>query len=102
MAESSKRRRHLVTAVIAGLVASVATPGAARAVPPGNDSFATPRDLAGEFGLVRASTVDASKEAGEPDHAGVLGNKSVWFKWTAPNARRVMFRTGVPEGVAFD
>jgi hypothetical protein len=102
MAESSKRRRHLVTAVIAGLVASVATAGVAHAVPPGNDSFAMPKDLAGEFGLVRASTVDASKEAGEPDHAGVLGNKSVWFKWTAPNARRVMFRTGVPEGVAFD
>jgi hypothetical protein len=100
MAESSKSRRHV--AVLVGLVASIAAPGAAHAVPPDNDSFATPRDLAGEFGLVRASTVDATKEAGEPDHAGVLGNKSVWFRWTAPNARRVMFRTGVPEGVAFD
>jgi len=31
-------------------------------------------------------TWNATKEPGEPDHAGDLGGASVWFRWTAPRS----------------
>lgn len=89
-------------ALVAGLAATLTTIGAAHAVAPSNDSFATPRQLASSLGLVRGSNLDASKEAGEPDHAGVLGNKSVWYRWTAPRAGRVVFRMDLTEEPTFD
>lgn len=51
------------------------------------DNFATPYILPGEDGTMYTTTnVGASKEAGEPNHAGNNGGKSVWYKWTAPAA----------------
>lgn len=50
---------------------------------PSNDSFARPQDLGpGSSLLSGGSTRFASKEAGEPDHAGNPGGHSVWFSWT--------------------
>jgi hypothetical protein len=49
--------------------------------------------LNAEFGAVTGTTAEATKETGEPEHAGVLGNKSVWFAWTAPHSGRVVFDT---------
>ena len=34
----------------------------------------------------------ATKQAGEPDHAGAPGGQSVWFSWTPPQ-RRVLLST---------
>jgi len=96
------RRHTRRTVLAAGLVTVVATPAAAWAAAPGNDAFANPSSLSGRFGVVSGSTTDASKEPGEPDHAGVLGNKSVWYRWTAPAAGRVVFQTAVGEGPLFD
>ena len=49
---------------------------------PANDSFADPREVAvGQF--TGGSTTLASKQLGEPDHAGDPGGASVWFSWTA-------------------
>ena len=97
MTNSSRNRGNIAVkasvTLIVGLVASAATTGMAQAAPPGNDSFATPTDLTGALGVLRGTTVEASKEVGEPDHAGVLGNKSVWYRWTAPSTGRVAFRT---------
>jgi hypothetical protein len=90
------------TAVATGLVTVFAAPAAAWAAVPGNDAFATPSPLTGQFGVVNGSNTDASKEPGEPDHAGILGNKSVWYRWTAPTTGRVVFQTAVAEGPAFD
>jgi hypothetical protein len=53
---------------------------------PANDGFATPVVL-GELGdRVYADTRSATKEPGEPEHAGEAGGHSVWFRWTAPLA----------------
>jgi len=52
---------------------------------PANDAFAAAKAVPG--GLPRSlstSNEDASREAGEPQHAGNPGGASVWFSWTAP------------------
>lgn len=70
--------------------------------PPPNDSFATPIRLGGQFHEIHQSPFEepseeeffieqtpgynwgATKEAGEPDHAGDPGGASVWYAWTPP------------------
>jgi Right handed beta helix region/PASTA domain len=60
---------------------------------PPNDDFADAQDLTGRVGIVDGATVDATKEAGEPDHAGDPGGSSIWYRWTAPAGGRVTFST---------
>ena len=54
--------------------------------PPGppNDAFANRIVITGTSDTVTGSNVWATKEPGEPDHAGDAGGKSVWWRWTAP------------------
>lgn len=66
--------------------------------PLGNDDFANARELAG-FGSLTDSNFLASKEAGEPDHAGDVGGHSLWYTWTAPTNDLVTFDT---DGSGFD
>src|SRR5262249_22109030 len=40
-----------------------------------------------------ASNAAATKESGEPNHAGSAGGKSVWWTWTAPNTGAVTVDT---------
>lgn len=47
---------------------------------PANDDFA---DAATFNGYSYASNVGATREAGEPLHAGVSGERSIWYTWTA-------------------
>lgn len=49
-----------------------------------NDNFAAGQVISGNTGSVNGSTVAATKEAGEPDHADNTGGKSIWYSWTAP------------------
>jgi hypothetical protein len=82
--------------VIALLTASAlvgAFAGAAPAAAPSNDAFASAQPLAGAQGSVAGSTVDATRETGEPWHAGGNGSRSVWFRWTAPASGQVAFDT---------
>ncbi|MFA7172631.1 MAG: InlB B-repeat-containing protein, partial [Kiritimatiellia bacterium] len=59
-----------------------------------SDLFSKAIMLSGLRGQVSgASNVDATKEAGEPDHAGMLGGASVWWKWTAPANADVVIST---------
>jgi hypothetical protein len=55
--------------------------------PPANDNFANSQLISGNTGSVTGTNAFASKEVGEPIHSadGVLSNKSVWYRWTAPN-----------------
>lgn len=46
-----------------------------------------------------ANNVDATKEAGEPNHAGNAGGKSVWWNWQAPSTASATFAT---KGSGFD
>jgi hypothetical protein len=51
---------------------------------PANDPFAGAWTLTGLSVTTNGSNVGASKETGEPNHAGNAGGRSVWFNWTAP------------------
>ncbi|WP_375477358.1 beta strand repeat-containing protein [uncultured Jatrophihabitans sp.] len=65
--------------------------------PPANDAFATPIQLSGVSGSISGSNTGATKEASEPDHAGVAGGSSLWYRWIAPNSGTVSFDT-LPSG----
>jgi hypothetical protein len=42
---------------------------------------------------VTGTNVRATKESGEPNHAGNIGGASVWYQWTAPASGSVTFDT---------
>jgi hypothetical protein len=50
-------------------------------------------------GVGSASNTNATHEAGEPDHAGKPGTRSLWLQWTAPASGVVTFNT---RGSSFD
>lgn len=61
---------------------------------PANDDFADAAVLIedeSESAYVSGTTVGAGKEAGEPNHAGEAGGRSVWWSWTAPRSGAVYF-----------
>ena len=74
-----------------GLIRVVSPGGTATSVepfvvvqPPPNDSFADALVIAGSAGTVSGNNLGATKETGEPDHAGSAGGRSIWYRWTAP------------------
>lgn len=89
--------------------------------PPPNDSFATPIRLGEHFLEMPQSPFEepsedrnyweqthgynwgATKESGEPDHAGDPGGASVWYAWTPPvsGEARVSLEFGGPGLIAF-
>jgi uncharacterized repeat protein (TIGR01451 family) len=66
---------------------------------PGNDSFATRFSLSGSSGTATGVSLLATKESGEPNHAGNSGGQSVWWKWTASATGQVSLDT---HGSGFD
>lgn len=48
---------------------------------PGNDNLANAIPLAALGGRILGDNRGASKEPGEPDHAGDTGGSSVWYQW---------------------
>ena len=70
--------------------------------PPGNDAFAARVTLATDVtgrGSATGDSAAATKESGEPAHAGLPGGRSVWWTWTAPADGDVIIDT---LGSAFD
>jgi hypothetical protein len=53
-------------------------------LPPG-DLFAYRIPVSGADLALRANNVDATSEPGEPRHAGVTANRSLWWEWTPPS-----------------
>ena len=49
---------------------------------PANDDFANAQGLTGASATATGSNVGATKQSGEPNHAGNAGGKSVWYRWT--------------------
>lgn len=49
---------------------------------PANDNFANAQELTGANATANGTNNGATKENGEPNHAGNVGGKSVWYKWT--------------------
>ena len=68
-------------------------------LPPPNDNFADRILLSGDLVSITSSNSFATKEPGEPDHAGVTGGASVWWSWTAPATGKVTMTTA---GSSFD
>lgn len=71
----------LITAVffLGGAIAAAAQPA--------NDNFANAEVITGLQFHAQRTNMNATKESGEPNHAGNIGGKSIWFKWTAPMSR---------------
>jgi hypothetical protein len=64
--------------------------------PPLNDAFANADVVWGQYGKANGSNINATREAGEPAHAGRAGGHSVWFRWTAVRSGPAMFHVGGP------
>lgn len=58
-----------------------------------NDDFGACVTLVGSYGSRAAHNFDATKQPGEPNHAGDPGGHSLWFCWTAPTNTPVTFDT---------
>jgi thiol-disulfide isomerase/thioredoxin len=61
--------------------------------PPPNDNFLNARPIDPSNTTVVGSNDYATKEAGEPNHAGNTGGKSVWWTWQAPTTGYVTVST---------
>lgn len=55
---------------------------------PANDNFANAiaLTLSNNSATATGYNTNATKQSGEPNHAGTTGGHSVWWKWTAPTA----------------
>ena len=71
----------------------------ARAAAPANDRFSSRIAITSTNITVLGSNVGATKESGEPNHAGNVGGSSVWWSWTAPTNGELRVTT---DGSDFD
>jgi hypothetical protein len=58
-----------------------------------SDNFGTCTSLGGATGTHSEDNSTATKEPGEPNHAGNTGGKSLWYCWTTTNSAPVTFDT---------
>jgi hypothetical protein len=65
----------------------------------GGNNFTNRARIFNTSGLIAGNNVGANKQAGEPNHAGKPGGKSVWYVWQAPATGIATFRTS---GSQFD
>ena len=77
---------RLVTILVAAVVAAstVLIGATAAGAAPSNDALSNHIVVSGEQAEVTGSNVGATRQGGEPNHAGRPGNSSVWYRWTAP------------------
>jgi len=66
---------------------------------PANDAFSASQALGGASGTTNGTTVGATKETGEPSHAGNAGGGSIWYRFTAASSGPVTINT---TGSGFD
>ena len=66
------------------------------AMKPTNDAFVAAQSITGRSGTTATDNTLATREESE---AANHGNRSVWYRWTAPHSRRVEFNT---QGSDFD
>jgi hypothetical protein len=58
-----------------------------------NDAFGSCSTISGSYGSRGGHNITATKEPGEPNHAGDPGGASIWYCWTAPTNTPVTFDT---------
>ncbi|HEU4434803.1 MAG TPA: M12 family metallo-peptidase, partial [Pyrinomonadaceae bacterium] len=61
---------------------------------PANDSFANAQVISNSSGFADGTNAGATKEPGEPLHAGNSGGKSVWYRWQAPASGNTTITAG--------
>ncbi len=87
---------RLVFVLAAAALSSAALAAPASAAAPANDDFADARTITGVSGGVVEDIdlweIDATREAGEPLHAGT-DDGSRWYQWVAPSSVVMMFDT---------
>jgi hypothetical protein len=62
----------------------------------GNDAFASPAHITGNYGSIAGDTSGATAETGEPSHEGSPARASVWFTWT-PTVTSDYVLTALPD-----
>ncbi|MCP4345483.1 MAG: DUF1416 domain-containing protein [Desulfobacterales bacterium] len=82
----------VVAKTIVCIILMSAVPGMAQ-LQPANDNYADAVEITGLSGQTTGLNTDATKETGEPDHAGNSGGKSIWWTWTAPETGYFYFDT---------
>ncbi len=90
-------RETLLALVTCVLLAIAAAP--AQGAAPANDRFSNRIAISGTNTTVTGSNTGATKESGEPNHAGNAGGSSVWWMWTAPTNGELRLTT---DGSDFD
>jgi hypothetical protein len=88
-----KHRLSIVGALLALMLVWMMPSPASADAPPANDAFSGAQEIGGDSGFTSGTNVGASKEAGEPDHAGKPGGASVWYRWTAARSGRATIST---------
>lgn len=63
------------------------------AAAPTNDNFAGRRTISGLSATATGTNISATKETGEPNHASIVGGRSVWWSWTATSSGRATIDT---------
>ena len=58
-----------------------------------NDNFADAAVIASNSSSVTGTNLGATKESGEPNHAGSTGGKSVWYRWQPTQSGTVTIST---------
>ena len=86
---------YSIDATATAATVSVADNDAAKS----NNHFANRLLLSGTSVQTTGTNVGATRESGEPVHAGVTGGKSVWWSWTATSSGSVTLSTA---GSSFD
>ncbi|MEO5714178.1 MAG: hypothetical protein ABIT37_11880 [Luteolibacter sp.] len=62
--------------------------------PPANDNFSDAEDISSLDGNVTGTTIDATKQGGEPNHQFHEGSHSIWYRWQASETGTANFDTG--------
>jgi len=86
------------------VVAAASLPARAAAAPPANDNFADATTISTFPATLSGTTVDATAEAGEPNHSGegTGPGASLWWRWTPSETRHVTLSNSVPGPFYFE
>jgi hypothetical protein len=86
--------RHYLSLGAIAFAVVLAGSATAQAAPPANDDYGNATTISGKLPVqVSGTNVDATKQAGEPNHGGDAGGASVWYSWTAAATGPVQIHT---------
>lgn len=86
-------RGLVLSAAVAAVALAAAAPAGAVEPPPVNDNFVDAIAFSTDGGWADGTNAGATKELGEPAHAGDDGGASIWYRWTAGRSGQAVFST---------